>query len=116
VSNQSRKARGMRSQKVAAEYVQDIWPFADSAGAGRNGQDILNTPGFAGEVKARTGLDLGAWLRQAVAAAREGDFPFVVVRLNGQGEAGIGDWPVVMRYEDWKRLVRMALEYSTDDK
>ncbi|MGW0061428.1 hypothetical protein ACWDTT_16060 [Streptosporangium sandarakinum] len=108
MTSQSRKHRGMKSQQLAAHYVRDIWPFADTAGAGRSGQDILNTPGFSGEVKARTGLNLGAWLKQAVEATAPGDYPYLVVRLNGQGEKSIGDWPVVMRYSDWKRLVRQA--------
>lgn len=92
----SRKRRGMRTQKLVAEYLREIWPFADTAGAGRSGQDILNTPGFAGEVKAQSRVNLGAWLRQAAVNAGEDEIPYVVFRINGQGEASIDDWLVAM--------------------
>lgn len=106
--SQSRKHRGMRSQKVVAEwFAARGWPFAESAGAGRQGTDVTGTPDLAIEVKARTGFNPLAWIRQAVDAA-DGRLPFVVVRCNGQGEKSIGEWPVLIRLQDFTTLLREA--------
>lgn len=100
--SQARKRRGMRTQKLVANYLADRgWPFAESAGAGRQGSDVTGTPDIAVEVKARTNLDPLAWLRQAEEARRDGDtrLPFAVVRCNGQGEEA-GDYVAMVRLRD----------------
>lgn len=107
MSVQSRKHRGMRTQKLVAEYMRENgWPFADSAGAGRSGVDIAGTVDLAIEVKARTAFEPLAWIRQAVKAA-DGRVPFVVFRCNGQGEQ-VGDYPALIRTEDLVALLRQA--------
>lgn len=84
--SQHRKHRGMRTQLLVAEHLQAHgWPFAESAGSGRAGADILGTPDIAVEVKARTELRPLAWVRQAEQAA-DGRLPFAVFRPNGMGE------------------------------
>ncbi|MCU1613134.1 MAG: hypothetical protein JWO98_674 [Frankiales bacterium] len=104
----SRKSRGMATQAlVAAWFRRRGFPFATDAGAGRPGRDILNLLGLACEVKARAGFSPLAWVKQAVKAAA-GDLPFVVLRCNGQGPAAVGDWPVLLRLEDFTALVRAA--------
>lgn len=104
----ARKARGAATQAIAAAWFRARgFPFCTDAGAGRTGRDLLNLIGLAGEVKARTKFDPLAWIRQAVAAA-DGDLPFVLIRCNGQGEKTIGDWPVILRLEDFTTLVRAA--------
>ena len=56
-----RKARGMRTQLLVAEHMRvNGWPFATSAGAGRSGSDVLNTPDVAVEVKAEPTLPVSA--------------------------------------------------------
>ena len=55
MASQHRKHRGMRTQKIVADYMRQWFPFADSAGAGRQGSDVLNVP-FDVEVKARAGF------------------------------------------------------------
>ena len=83
---QARRRRGMRTQQLVADYLRERgWPHASSAGAGRPGADILETPDVSIEVKARTDLAPLAWLRQAKAAAH-GRLPLVVFRPNGLGE------------------------------
>lgn len=43
-----RKRRGAETQRlVAAAWRADGWPFCEDAGAGRNGADLLNTPGLS---------------------------------------------------------------------
>lgn len=104
---QARKARGMRTQLVVAEYLRENgWPHAGSAGAGRNGADITETPDIAVEVKARADLSPLAWVRQAEKAAA-GRLPFVVFRPNGMGEHP-QDYVTFMRLADLVSLLRAA--------
>jgi hypothetical protein len=111
VASQSRKHRGYRSQKVVAEFFQRHgWPFAESTGAGRSGSDVTGVPGLMIEVKARRAFSPLAWLRQA----RDGlkplqiGLPFVVFRCDGQGEANVGEWGVLLRLDDMTALLREA--------
>lgn len=107
-STQHRKQRGMRTQKVVAEwFASNGWPWAESTGASRQGSDITGTPDIAIEVKARRDLDPLAWIRQAEAGA-DGRLPFVVFRPDGVGEANVPLWPVLMRLEDLTKLLRAA--------
>jgi hypothetical protein len=108
VSNASRKARGSETQLIAAEWWRgNGFPYCVDAGAGRQGRDLLNLPGLAGEVKGRANFDPLAWIRQASSNAH-GDLPFVQLRCNGQGPASIADWPVLLRTFDFTFLVRRA--------
>lgn len=123
MASQSRKHRGYRSQKVFAEYMRDIFPYAEPTGAGRQGRDILSTPGVWFELKARAGFDPKSALRQAHQESEqeheaaveqfrgEGDYPphpVAVLRLNGQGEANIGEWVACMRVDTLKELLKEA--------
>jgi hypothetical protein len=45
------RARGNRLQNALAAYLTRWWPHAESAGAGRNGTDVLGTPGVVWECK-----------------------------------------------------------------
>jgi hypothetical protein len=104
----ARKTRGMKTQALIAEWFRARgFPFATDAGAGRGGRDVLNLVGLACEVKARAGFEPLAWVKQA-AKATDGDLPFVAFRCNGQGPAAIGDWPVLVRLEDFTALIRAA--------
>lgn len=104
----------MRTQKVLADhYAANGWPWAESTGAGRSGVDITGMPGLAVEVKARTGFEPIAWLRQA---DREQGLPFVVFRPNGMGETRVGDWGVLMTVEHHTQLLRDAGYGSPEQK
>jgi len=79
-----RKARGMRTQLLVAQYLAaNGWPHAESTGSGRSGVDVLGTPGLAFEVKARTDLNPLAWVKQA---EQNAGLPVAVFRPNGMGE------------------------------
>ena len=107
-TNTSRKARGMRTQKVVAEWFQSNgFPHAESTGSGRAGVDILGLIGFAVEVKARRDLALTEWLRQAAKESRVG-LPVVIHRPDGFGEASVAAWPVTMTLATFTTLVREA--------
>jgi len=106
MSNDSRRHRGMRTQKVVAEHLAARgWPFAESTGAGRSGSDITGVPGLAIEVKARADFNPMAWVRQA--CLNDG-LPLVTFRPNGMGEATVATWPVIIRMNDLIDLLHAA--------
>ena len=78
-----RKDRGFRTERVVAAYLSQWWRSA-SVGRGA-GKDITNVP-FDVEVKARSAFQPLEWLRQATKRADGKELPFVVCRMNGQGE------------------------------
>ena len=107
MTSQSRKHRGYASQRIVAERLRTLWPLAEPTGAGRQGNDILATPGIGVEVKAQASISLPAFIKQAKANAGD-ELPVLILRLNGQGPASIDDWPVVMTMGDWIELMRKA--------
>ena len=114
--SQSRKHRGYRSQKVAAEWFQQHgWPFAESTGAGRAGVDVTGMPGLAVEVKARREFSPVAWLRQAAGERRLG-LPLVVFRPDGFGEASVHKWGVLLSLADATELLLAAGYGSAQDQ
>ena len=112
MTSQSRKHRGYRTQKVFAEYIQDIFPYAEPTGAGRQGRDILSTPGVWFELKARAGFNPTAARKQIDAEVKDETLDMykgvAVLRMNGQGEANIGEWVVCMRVDTLKELLKEA--------
>ena len=105
MASQHRKHRGMRTQKLVADYMRQWFPFADSAGAGRTGSDVLNVP-FDVEVKARTGFNPKAALDQ-LKSRESGNLGFAVLRLNGQGET-VEDYCAIIRFDDLMGLLIQA--------
>lgn len=112
--SQHRKHRGMRTQKLVATYLAEHgWPFAESAGAGRNGTDVTGTPDIAVEVKARTNLEPLKWVKQAETAAG-GRLPIAVFRSNGQGE-NAGQYLALIRFDQLVEVLREA-GYGTKEE
>jgi hypothetical protein len=108
--SQARKRRGRDTEHmVARAFKTDGWPYAEPTGAGAGGRDITGLPGLACEVKARSGFDPMANLRQARNhAIRDEHLPFVVMRPNGYGETTIDQWPVFLDFATFRRLLRQA--------
>jgi len=103
--SQSRKHRGFRTERVVATYLSQWWRSA-SVGRG-SGKDILNVP-FDVEVKARSKLDFLAFIKQVEKrAAGHRELPFVVCRMNGQGEDA-GSYLAFMRFQDLVDLMLKA--------
>jgi hypothetical protein len=97
--SQHRKHRGYKTQKIVADYFKaNGWEYAESTGAGRSGSDVTGIP-FDVEVKARSQLSLPGLMRQ-LKERRVLKLGFGVCRLNGQGEASVGDFVAIMRFED----------------
>ena len=107
--SQARKHRGYRSQKVAALFLNENgFPYAESTGAGRTGSDITGTIGIDWEIKARTGFNPSAAMKQLEDRDNGKDLGIVVLRLNGQGEKSVGSWVAMLRFEDVVNLLREA--------
>ena len=86
------RQRGNRLQNALAAYLRGWWPNAESAGAGRNGTDILGTPGVAWECKTaaefKRDFRPAAWVAQSKMHADGYDaaVPVVVYFPPGLGE------------------------------
>lgn len=107
--SQHRKHRGYRSQKVVADFLEaNGFPYAEPTGAGRQGTDILGTPGIDWEVKARRGLVITELVRQLDARAQDGLLGVGVIRPDGMGEANVHMWPAVLTLADVVALLRAA--------
>lgn len=107
--SQYRKYRGYESQQIVAQYLAARgWPYAEPTGAGRQGADILGTLDLDVEVKARRGFDPLAAMRQQAERQADGRLPFAVLRMDGQGEKSIDEWPVVIRFDLFVGLLRDA--------
>lgn len=59
------RARGLVLQNALARYLTTWFPHAESAGAGRQGSDILGTPGIVWECKTAREFRPLEWCRQA---------------------------------------------------
>lgn len=109
MASQSRKYRGYDSQKVFAEYIRHLFPFAEPTGAGRQGRDILSTPGVYFELKARKDFNPTEALKQTVAPAVEaGAIPLIIMRMNGQGPKNIGKWVALTEVDFILQLLKEA--------
>ena len=106
--SQSRKHRGYRSQKVFADYVRPVFPHAEPTGAGRQGRDILSTPGVYFELKARAGFNPLEALKLMEKENKGDDLNVAVLRMNGQGEKSVGEWVVCLRADTLIELLKEA--------
>lgn len=92
---------------LAARWAKKgLFPFATDCGPFRAGRDILGTPGWFVEVKAKTDLSLNAIVEKAKREAAEGEVAVLVWRHNGQGLANMDKWTVTMQLCDFEKLVR----------
>lgn len=100
----SRVRRGRKSEEVAASYLRSLYPKANAVAASHAGRDILDTPGFAPEVKARRAFEPIKAMQQAERNAGK-DIPMVVLRMDGQGEESVADWLCIFRFKHAKQLM-----------
>jgi hypothetical protein len=102
--SQSRKYRGYRTERVIESYLSQWW---ENASVGRGaGKDIHNVP-FDCEIKARTEFAPLSWLKQVTKRAGGKELPFVVCRMNGQGEDA-AEYLAFMRFGDLVQLLLMS--------
>jgi hypothetical protein len=101
----ARHDRGRETEYlVASWYAATLWPGATVAGRSEAGADILNVP-IDIEVKARADFNPKAWVAQSRRRETGGH---VVLRLNGQGPANVGEFMVIRRLDDDTELLRKA--------
>jgi hypothetical protein len=103
-----RKERGNRTANLVAPWYRlRGWGQAEARPPSMPGRDLVGMPGLAPEVKARAEFEPLAWLRQARKNAGA-DLGYVVWRPNGMGPQSIGEWPVMLRHDDFVRLLHQA--------
>ena len=102
MSQNSRRHRGFRTERVVAEYLSRIW---ENATVGRGmGKDVLGVP-FDIEVKARSAISLPELMRQIEArTSKSGELGFGCLRLNGMGETA-DKYLAVIRLGDLVQLL-----------
>jgi hypothetical protein len=102
--SQSRKNRGYRTERVIESYLRTWW---ENASVGRGaGKDIHHVP-FDAEIKARSEFAPLSWLKQVTKRADGKELPFVVCRMNGQGEDA-AEYLAFMRFGDLVQLLLKA--------
>ena len=101
----ARVSRGRKSQQIAADYLKPVFPDAASIAASLPGKDILGTPNWSFEVKARSAFNPLEWIRQARKAAKVDEYSAVIMRPNGLGEERVGEWLVFMTFADFVDLM-----------
>jgi len=105
----SRVQRGYQSQRLVAEYFKSNgWPYAEPAGSGRSGTDITGVIGVDVEVKARRGIKVAEAMKQLRERYKDGVLPVAILRLDGQGEAHIADWPAIVPLHVFIHLLKAA--------
>jgi len=106
MQSQHRKHRGYATERIVAMYLQQWW-HAASVGRGQ-GADIQGVP-FDVEIKARNSLDIKGTLRQIKSRTdKSGKLGFACFRLNGQGEASVGEFVCMLSLVDLVQLLRKA--------
>ena len=114
------RARGNVLQNALARYLAVWWPHAESAGAGRNGSDVLGTPGVVWECKTaydfKRDFRAAEWVKQAKAhvlahttlGELPGPVPIVVYFPPGIGEANTGNALAIVPLHVQVQLLREA--------
>lgn len=103
--SQARKHRGLRTERVVAQYLSQWWAGA-AVGRG-NGKDIVNVP-YDLEVKARSTFNPVEWARQGRRRAeKSGELSLVVCRMNGQGEDA-AEYLAFLKFSDLVELLIRA--------
>jgi len=101
------RARGLDLQnKLAAYLVANGWPSAQSVGSGREGMDVLGTPGVAWENKTADEFRVLEFVRQARAQAGALDVPVVAYWPRGSGAMSVADIPTIIPLAWTVRLLR----------
>lgn len=111
----NRVQRGRKTQQIAAEYLHPVFPEAASIAASLPGDDILNTPGWSFEVKARRDFKPTEAIKQMNARVRKdaSNWNACIMRPDGYGPERVGSWLVFMTFNEFRSLIgeyEMAME------
>jgi hypothetical protein len=115
------RARGNALQNALARYLARWWEHAESAGAGRNGSDVVGTPGVVWECKTASDFKRdfrpAAWVRQSAghrpdgAKGRLAAVPVVVYFPPGVGGLSVDHAMAIMPMHVLMQLLEQA-EYT----
>jgi hypothetical protein len=83
--------RGKRAARWVADWLRPWWPSIEATPGGRNGIDLLGTPGVAWEVKTEADWRPAGALAQAARNAAAGEIPIVIYLPPGVGADTVGD-------------------------
>lgn len=100
----SRVRRGRKSQDIAADFLREVFPDAKGIAASLKGKDVLNTPGWAFEIKATKEFKPTAFVDQAEGNAVM-EWAAAVYRPPGYGEAKVEQWVAMMSFWQLKELI-----------
>lgn len=100
----NRVSRGRKSQEIAAEFLREVFPQARGIAASLPGRDILETPGWAIEVKATKDFNPTAFMRQAVANCGS-DHAISIYRPKGYGEAKVSEWIALTTLAEMREII-----------
>lgn len=100
----NRVSRGRKSQEIAADFLRTVFPLARGVAASLPGRDILETPGWAIEVKATKEFNPTAFMKQAMANCGD-DWAFSIYRPKGYGEAKISEWIALTTLGEMRGLI-----------
>ena len=107
-------SRGRKSQEFAATYLQTVFKEAAPIAASLPGKDILNTPGWAFEVKARREFLPTQWSKQMTKNELPDEYSACIMRPDGYGEAKVGEWLVFMTFKEFRSLVETLEFYKRE--
>lgn len=116
------RARGNVLQNALADYLAEWWPNAESVGSGRQGTDIIKTPGIVWENKTAANFKRDfrprAWVEQAKGHAKPSqtvggivlppELPFVVYFPAGIGAENVANTLSMTPLHVQVRLLREA--------
>lgn len=108
---QSRKARGMATQRIVCEALQDVFPGCYPPGAGESGEDVRNAPGWSIEIKARRAFNPLEWMRQVMKSG-SANRHVVIMRPDGAGPATVDSWPAFMTVGQLKGIIDIVDTYD----
>lgn len=99
-----RVSRGRKSQQIAADFLREQFPGAESIAASLPGRDVLNTEGWALEVKATKEFKPSEFMRQACKNSGD-DFAFAIYRPNGYGPERVHLWTAMTTLGELRDLI-----------
>lgn len=116
------RARGNALQNALAAYLRQWWPHAESAGAGRQGNDVPGTPGVVWECKTASDFKRdfrpAAWVTQSKGHQQDNDMgaswhpvPVVVYFPPGIGALNTAHAMAIMPLHVLMQLLEQA-EYT----
>lgn len=108
-------SRGRESQVFAATYLKKIFPDAASVAASLPGKDVLNTPGWSFEIKARREFLPTQWSKQMTKNELPDEYSACIMRPDGYGEAKIGEWLAFMTFKEFRDLIKELQDHRERD-